>query len=97
MDKLRAVFEVCNFQFYYNFSTLQVNITSDEPIIKLIKDITPQRDEIIGKCLWGGQPFDCGKFKQVITPNGVCYSLNTLNSRDMYTNQYVLIKILISL
>lgn len=56
----------------------------------IIQELAPTNDTI-DKCWWESKITDCwGLFKPVLTEEGVCYTYNSLNSHDIYTEQWVI-------
>lgn len=43
---------------------------------------------IFNECRWKGKVFNCSKhFSPVFTRDGLCFAFNSLNSRDLYTDE----------
>lgn len=59
-----------------------------EDIFNVIQDVAPTVDEIMLSCSWKGTNFNCSEYLQpVLTNDGVCFTFNALNSRDIYTDE----------
>lgn len=75
-----------NFDEYENINRLlQLNKT-DADIIKALTDLADPIDEIFGKCRYGSRkPSDCRElFSKVITSEGVCWTFNMLDEKDLF-------------
>lgn len=61
---------------------------TDESIYDTIQVLAPFQSDLMFLSLWQGI-FDRFEklFYPVLTDEGLCFSLNTLNSQDMYTNK----------
>lgn len=59
-------------------------------LIDILKDIAPSQEDTLSRCNFknakkGGY---CGYiFRTIVTEEGVCYSFNAMNSREIYTNK----------
>lgn len=62
----------------------------DESIYKVINEISPNLSYIMHPtCIWQSEQEYCSNdFIPVYTEEGLCYSFNNLNARDIYTDEY---------
>lgn len=61
---------------------------ADESILSMIKYMSPRFDETFLECKVFGEYRNCSNiFVPVINGDGLCYTFNSLNVRDLYTNK----------
>lgn len=62
----------------------------DNSIFDIIKFLAPTLNDTISSCKWHNRDGDYQTlFRPVLTYSGLCFTFNALNSRDIYTNEYV--------
>lgn len=89
---MRGAFELCNADFYQRFNLDLFNHRDyGKSVVDLVDEIAFHRDEVLENCVWADQPINnCKYFRPVITSEGLCYSFNTLNSREIFSNKYAI-------
>lgn len=61
---------------------------ADPSIYRIYQEIAPKLDETIVDCKSSYDPTNCSDwFSSVLTEEGLCFSLNALNSNDIYSDQ----------
>lgn len=86
MTRLYALNHVCNFHKsnWGEFGTEFIN----ESIFDVIKDMAPSINGTFNKCSWNYKLNSCSEyFKPVFTGDGLCYTFNSLNSYEIYTEE----------
>lgn len=86
LAELEALAQICQFQYAFDqyFGKTFVN----ESIYKLIQDMAPKLNETVGHCTWKDKSVACEHlFRPIITDFGLCFTLNGINSREIYSNE----------
>lgn len=74
---------ICFKQFRRLSDDLQMS--RSESIYQTIENIGPEQSIVILFATWIGQ---FTRFKPIFTSEGLCYTFNSLNSEEIYTNEY---------
>lgn len=83
---MEALAHICDFkfpkhvQFHGNFA--------NESIYKTIPEISILFNETFKDCEWQNKHYNCSElFLPILNGDGLCYTFNSLNSKDFYTEE----------
>lgn len=81
-----AMMQIC--RFYYLDHVQFGEKFADKSIFDLIQDMAPAFNDTFDRCEWQYDFWSCTElFSPMITADGVCFTFNALNSRDIYTDE----------
>ena len=89
IKKLEALYQVCDYHFEPNrFRLTSTAKLAGDECLKQLENITMPQDEMFTACRWRGERMtDCQKFTKVITEEGICYTFNMLDYRDIFNDE----------
>lgn len=84
---LGSLVQICDSYTFVGFH-LGGNI-SDASIIDTLYELAIKIDQSMLVCKWRSEHTSCGElFRPILTEDGFCFTFNSLNSRDIYTDKY---------
>lgn len=82
---MNAAAHICDSHLVSNLG-LDQNV-ADKSIFETINDSSPSIDDSMVFCRWRRELDICPSFfKPILTEQGLCFTFNALNSRDIYTD-----------
>lgn len=82
MNHINAIIQTCS--LFHLFDD-DVVVPNGESIYESIKEITHDIDSIIQLAMWSYKE-ESTFFKPIYTAEGLCYTFNSINSQDIYTD-----------
>lgn len=87
-DRFEASSHVCESYLVRDRGDPEKNFT-DGSIVDTLLDIAPAYNDTLYGFKWRNEVDVDAKLQKIITEEGVCYTFNDLNSKDIYTEECV--------
>lgn len=86
MEHLIALSHICDLKTFGGFEVGK-NFT-DAVLIQQINDISIKLNDSLHYCNWHYKDKKCFElFRPILTEEGICFTFNSLNSRDIYSKK----------
>lgn len=91
INRLDALTQICDAESFAIFSIISTAFeATHESVVQTLNDMSVKLNDSMQSCKWRKMS-DCPKlFKTILTEDGICFTFNSLNSQDIYTDEYVL-------
>lgn len=85
LKKLETLYQICDYHFEPNRFKLETTPRLDrDKCLEQLENLAVDQDETFSACRWRGKNMDCQNFTKIITEEGICYTFNMLDYRDIY-------------
>lgn len=87
LKRLEALIQICD---SFTFTEFNLGETiSDASIVETLFNMSIKIEDSMHYCEWRSDDIDCRNlFRPILTEDGFCFTFNSLNSRDIYTEKY---------
>lgn len=84
---MEVVLQLCDAHIAVDNFQIGTNFTNSE-FFDILKELAPTYNDTMMFCKWRNEVNFCDAlFRTTLTEEGVCYTFNALNSRDIYTDE----------
>lgn len=88
LQRMEALLQLCDPEVAKLLNHIGTDFTNSG-FFDVISQIAPEFHNTMFSCNWrNDDPYCFKNFRTTITEEGVCYTFNALNSRDIYTDEY---------
>lgn len=88
MKNLEVLLQICDLQAFTEFHYSGENMTNAS-IVRTLYDMSIKIEDSMLDCKWRSKKTSCESlFRPILTEEGFCFTFNSLNSRDIYTEEY---------
>lgn len=83
MKQMEALLQTCGTEIPFDFG----NNFTDASVIQTLKYMSINLHEFMDVCIWQKYRNCSNFFQPILTEDGFCFTFNSLNSRDIYTDK----------
>lgn len=85
--RMEALTHIC--QFYFPSIVHFENKLTNETIYDTFEDMAPNIDDTLMNCMWNDTQLSSTQlYSTILTEEGICFTFNALNSREIYTDRW---------